>query len=170
MREKETLLNKINVLEIPSDVLLYWALRGIGFNQVITKTELDCYREILSKVHKESGASNTLAFYDPFSCGYSLNLFKQVTLENNMTGIILKPVSNQKEAELQQLRLTKLECFSRKQGEKIERLFFLAHEQFYQQMKKQNSKQYEIPKESVPKQVKQKLLKLSKFVTVKFHH
>lgn len=171
MNEKETnLLEKIELLEIPSDVLLYWTLRGIGFHQVVTNKEINVYREAICKAYETSGLSSTLVFHDPFSYGYNQELFRQVRVKNNLPGITLKKAKKQRDIELQQLRLTKLECFSRKNGKKIEKLFFSAYELFKQDMIGQELLEYDEKKESPIKKVKKKVLQVPEFVKAKFHN
>ncbi len=171
MSEKETnLLEEIELLEIPADVLLYWTLRGVGFQNIVTNKEINAYREAICKAYKANELSSTLAFHDPFSYGYDQTLFKQVSIRNNLPGITLKKVRKQREIELQQLRLTKLECFSRNQGEKIEKLFFSAYEIFRQERLGQEALQYEEKKEPITEQVKKKILQIPKFVKTKFYN
>lgn len=117
-----------SLIEVPADVLLYWALKATGLKGIVTDLELQKYRNAVCRAYNElkQDIKEILAFNFPYGNNYQHEIFEEVILSDRKTGFRLKKVKTKKAKELLEYRLVKLEAFTRMQKLAIREMFALA--------------------------------------------
>lgn len=130
--ENDYLFQDAEVLEIPSDLILYRILKINGFKSVVTEEDVQKYtKSLVVSYHRNKGnLPESLALNYPHFENYNTDLFEEVPLKNRKMGITLKKVRGKVEKELQEYRLARLDILFREYGSYFNKIVLFAEEQY----------------------------------------